>query len=68
MIESAIRRQASYILADPWANSFRRDRVTVDKMPQLDKRIGELRAVVAVWVAGLPAVGCYNYCRQVQQQ
>ena len=40
MLEGGIRRQASYILADPWANSFRKDWVKPELLDFKSRRIG----------------------------
>ncbi len=40
MIEGAIRRQAAYILADPWANSFRETFAPAEQLSKFERHIG----------------------------
>jgi hypothetical protein len=51
VVDAAILRQASFILADPWANSFRQSKLEPGSLPIRQQRMGE-------WASCLVNMAC----------
>jgi hypothetical protein len=69
VIEGAIRRQAAYILADPWANSFREAFAEAEQLSKFERHIDEAAGVAkpndAVAVAALLGLAALLGCAAV---
>jgi hypothetical protein len=58
VIDGSIRRQAAYILADPWANAFRERFIQPEGLSQMEKRIGEALRLQLLVLVVVVSRGC----------